>query len=304
MRLKLEENIRLRYVTTKPFSLKASKEHDEKWLQALLAEEESILGLGPIEHVESERRQNNGGRLDLMFQDEAGEVRYCVELQLGATDEAHIIRTLEYWDNERSRNPHIEHIAVIVAEDITTRFLNVISLFNKAVPLIAIQLNAFEVNGDIGINCVKVLDLAQNMGWEEDNSSAKAVTDRAYWEKKATARALKFTDDFFVYIKQVLADDSLELKYNRHYITMAHHGVVDNFLAFKPRKQGVLVELRIPQDDELTARIEEQLDLVSYSTRWRRYIIRFTESSFGANHDFVKELVLLASKKTYETDKD
>jgi hypothetical protein len=294
----------MKYLPTKSFSLKASKEHDEKWLQSLLAEEETILGLGSIEHVESERRQNNGGRLDLMFQDEAGEVRYCVELQLGATDEAHIIRTLEYWDNERSRNPHIEHIAVIVAEDITTRFLNVISLFNKAVPLIAIQLSAFEVNGDIGINCVKVLDLAQNMGWEDDSTSTKAVTDRAYWEKKATPKALKFTDDFFVYIQQVLADNNLELKYNRHYITMAHNGVVDNFLAFKPRKQGVLVEFRIPQDDELTARIEEQLDLVSYNSRWRRYIIRFTESSFEANLVFVKELVHLASKKTSEIEED
>lgn len=295
----------MKYIATKAFSLKASKEHDEKWLQALLAEEESILGLGSIEHVDSERRQNNGGRLDLMFQDEAGEVRYCVELQLGATDEAHIIRTLEYWDNERSRNPHIEHIAVIVAEDITTRFLNVISLFNKAVPLIAIQLNAFEVNGDIGINCVKVLDLAQNMGWEDEGTSTKAVTDRAYWEKKATPKALKFTDDFFDYIKHVLADDNLELKYNRHYITTAHNGVVDNFLAFKPRKQlGIKVEFRIPQDDELTARIEENLDLVTYNTRWRRYIIRFTESSFQANQALVKELVLLASKKSSETDEE
>jgi hypothetical protein len=286
----------MKYIATKAFSLKGSKEHDEKWLQALLAEDESILGLGSIEHVESERRQNNGGRLDLMFQDEAGEVRYCVELQLGATDEAHIIRTLEYWDNERSRNPHIEHIAVIVAEDITTRFLNVISLFNKAVPLIAIQLNAFEVNGDIGINCVKVLDLAQNMGWEDDNTSAKAVTDRAYWEKRATPKTLQFTDEYFGFVKEVVSDSTLELKYNRHYIGMAHNGVADNFMSFKPRKQGVLVNFRIPHDEELTARMEENLDFVSYNPRWRQYIIRFNEASFSENKSFIKELVQLASK--------
>jgi hypothetical protein len=286
----------LKYISTKAFSLKSSKDHDEKWLQVLLAEDESILGLGSIEHVESERRQNNGGRLDLMFQDEAGEVRYCVELQLGATDEAHIIRTLEYWDNERSRNPHIEHIAVIVAEDITTRFLNVISLFNKAVPLIAIQLNAFEVNGDIGINCVKVLDLAQNMGWEDDNTSAKAVTDRAYWEKRATPKTLQFTDEYFGFVKEVVSDSTLELKYNRHYIGMAHNGVADNFMSFKPRKQGVLVNFRIPHDEELTARMEENLDFVSYNPRWRQYIIRFNESSFRENKSFIKELVQLASK--------
>jgi hypothetical protein len=286
----------LKYLPTKPFSLKTSREHDEKWLQALLAEEEGILGLGALEHLESERRQNNGGRLDLMFQDETGDVRYCVELQLGSTDEAHIIRTLEYWDNERSRNPHIEHIAVIVAEDITTRFLNVISLFNKAVPLIAIQLNAFEVNGDIGINCVKVLDLAQNMGWEDDNTSTKAITDRGYWEKKATPKTLQFTDHFFEFVKDVVEDHSLELKYNKHYIGMAHNGVADNFLSFKPRKQGVLVQFRIPHDEDLTARIDENLDFVSYNPRWRLYLVRFTESSFDANQTFLRELIQLARK--------
>jgi len=133
----------MEYIATKPFSLKASSAHDEKWLQELLAREESILGLGNIEHLHSEKIQNNGGRLDLMFQSETGSIRYCVELQLGATDANHIMRALEYWDNERSRNPHIEHVAVIVAEDITTRFLNVISLFNKSIPIIAFQLNAF-----------------------------------------------------------------------------------------------------------------------------------------------------------------
>lgn len=37
---------------------------------------------------------------------------------------------------------------MIVAEDITSRFLNVIGLFNGAIPLIAIQMQAFRVNSD------------------------------------------------------------------------------------------------------------------------------------------------------------
>jgi len=37
------------------------------------------------------------GRLDLLLQD-ANQRRYEVEIQLGATDESHIIRTIEYWD--------------------------------------------------------------------------------------------------------------------------------------------------------------------------------------------------------------
>ena len=40
--------------------------------------------------------------------------RYEVELRLGATDEFHIIRCIEYWDIELRRYPSYEHIAVLV----------------------------------------------------------------------------------------------------------------------------------------------------------------------------------------------
>jgi hypothetical protein len=57
--------------------------------------------------------------LDLLFQDVESTRRYEVEIQLGSTDEAHIIRTIEYWDVERKRYPQYDHTAVIIAEDIT-----------------------------------------------------------------------------------------------------------------------------------------------------------------------------------------
>ena len=62
--------------------------------------------------------------------------RYEVEIMLGTLDESHIIRTIEYWDIERQRFPSYEHVAVIVAEEITSRFFNVIGLLNRAVPII------------------------------------------------------------------------------------------------------------------------------------------------------------------------
>ena len=60
-------------------------------------------------------------------------------MQLGGTDESHIIRTIEYGDIENKRYPQYDHVAVLVAEDITARFLNVISLFNGFIPLVAIR---------------------------------------------------------------------------------------------------------------------------------------------------------------------
>lgn len=49
-----------------------------------------------------------------------------------ALDESHIMRTIEYRDIERQRRPQFEHRAVIVAEQITSRFFNVLRLLNSS----------------------------------------------------------------------------------------------------------------------------------------------------------------------------
>lgn len=89
-------------------------------MQARIAEDPAILGLGDIILKDKERIQPRAGRLDLLLQDPAADRRYEVEVQLGSTDESHIIRTIEYWDIERKRYPQYEHCAVLVAEDVTT----------------------------------------------------------------------------------------------------------------------------------------------------------------------------------------
>src|SRR3989344_9619985 len=103
----------------------------EKWVQEIIANDHSVLGLGDLILKDKERIQPKAGRLDLLLQDADSERRYEGEIQLGKTDESHIIRTIEYWDNERKRYPQYDHVAVIVAEDITSRFSNVIGLFRS-----------------------------------------------------------------------------------------------------------------------------------------------------------------------------
>lgn len=139
-------------------SLRAHPELTEKWVQDLIANDPSILGLGDLELRQKERIQPRAGRLDLLLQDPDSKRRYEVELQLGATDETHIIRTIEYWDIERKRYPQYDHCAVLIAEDITSRFLNVISLFNGTIPLIALQMQALKVGGKTTIVFTRVLD--------------------------------------------------------------------------------------------------------------------------------------------------
>ena len=87
--------------------LKAHPQYSEKWVQKLVAEDPSILGLGELVLRDQERMQPRAGRLDLLLQDPETKRRYEVELQLGATDEAHIIRTIEVLGYRKKTIPAI-----------------------------------------------------------------------------------------------------------------------------------------------------------------------------------------------------
>lgn len=77
-------------------SLKNHPIYNERWVQERIAEDPSILQLGDIILKDKERIQPQGGRLDLLLQDAEQPQRYEVEIQLGRSDESHIIRTIEY----------------------------------------------------------------------------------------------------------------------------------------------------------------------------------------------------------------
>src|SRR5512141_1401575 len=146
------------YVRHERFLLKTHPAFDEKWVQEKIAEDPSILGIGELILKDQERNQPRAGRLDLLFQDLDSNLRYEVEIQLGKTDECHIFRTIEYWDLERKRYPQYDHVAVLIAEDVTSRFLNIISLLNSFIPLVAIQLNAISVSDLIALVFTVVID--------------------------------------------------------------------------------------------------------------------------------------------------
>ena len=136
-------------VKSEKISLKNHPEIKESTIQEFIFNDPSVLGLGDLAPIQREKVLPVGGRLDILLADSDGSARYEVEIQLGATDPSHIIRTLEYWDSEKKRYPQYDHCAVIIAEEITGRFMNVISLFNGAIPLIAIQMSAVKHGEDV-----------------------------------------------------------------------------------------------------------------------------------------------------------
>src|SRR5438876_11476167 len=148
----------MKFVKLESISIKNHPVLTEVWIQSQIASDPTILGLGDLVLRDRERPQPRAGRLDLLLQDSESNRRYEVEIQLGKTDETHIIRTIEYWDVERKRYPQYDHCAVLVAEHVTSRFLNVIGLFNGTIPLIAIQMNALAKGDEVALVFTKVLD--------------------------------------------------------------------------------------------------------------------------------------------------
>ena len=220
--------------------------------------------------------------------------RYEVEVQLGKSDEAHIIRTIEYWDIERKRYPQYDHTAVIVAEDITTRFLNVIALFNGSIPLVAIQMNAVKLGEHVSLVCSTVLGEVR-LGLVDEDEEVQEVTDRAYWEKRGSKITLGLADELHNIIKKI--DPSLEMKYNKFYIGLARNGQPSNFVVFRPKKDWIRIEPRLPRSDETQAQLEQEgLDLMDYDTRWGRYRLNLAKGDVQKHEPFLTNLL----KRAYE----
>jgi hypothetical protein len=282
----------MKFVRPERLWLKQHSELNERWVQDRIADDPSILGLGELRVKDRERRQPSAGRLDLLLEDPDNDRRYEVELQLGRTDESHIIRTIEYWDIERRRYPHYDHCAVIVAEDITTRFLNVISLFNSSIPMIAIQMSALGIDGQVALVFNTVLN-ELSRGVEEEDDAEQELVNRAFWESRVDEGILRMADQMFQVLRGM--DPTLELKYNKYSIVPAKNGIVDPFVSFRPKQQFLRLEMKLPQSDEVDEQLRDSgLDVMPY--KWGKYRIRLTKADLSKH----EALVSLLLQKTYE----
>ena len=259
---------------------------DEKWLQERINEDPSILGLGDLAVIQRERPQFTGGRIDFLMYDPEDAVRYEIEIMLGTLDESHIIRTIEYWDVERRRFPSLEHRAVIVAEDITNRFFNIIGLMNRAIPIIAIQLNAFKFGDNLFLNFVKVLDVIES--GDEEEQGTQEIADRKYWESHASAKSIELFDAL---IRIVLAISQPRITYNKGHVAIGTQG--RNFMWCHPRKGShIHFEVRVGEErDNLLAKLEEQGIEGNKSHRPEVLKVVLTAKELNENKDIITKLI-------------
>lgn len=289
----------MKYEKLTKLSLRAHPTLTERWVQARIADDPAMLGLGDVVLKDKERMHPKAGRLDLLLQDAEGNRRYEVEVQLGKTDESHIIRTIEYWDIERRRYPQYEHTAVIVAEEITSRFLNVISLFNGAIPLVAIQMSALQLGESVSLVFTTVLDQV-NLGLVDEDEETAEITNRAYWENRASKATVSMVDEAFEIVRKI--SPGIELKYNKFYVGLANHEQPDNFVIFRPKKTSLRIEPRLTQSDEIMEKMESAgMDVMDYDVRDGRYRIRLAKGEVQKHAALIEELCRTAQKENGKT---
>ena len=266
-------------------SLKNSKDIKEKMIQDYICDNPACLGLGDLTVVTREKVQPSGGRLEMVLADD-DNTRYEVEVQLGETDPSHVIRTIEYWDTERKRYQKHDHVAVIVSENITSRYLNVIQLFNGSIPIVGLQLTAYKQgDGNIALVFTKVLETVIT---EKEEENELEPTDREYWENRSTPQQLILVDEMFK--SEVFK--GFELKYNEFFIGVAKEGLAKNFVAFRPRKNFTYISYyKIKNPEEFTEKLENAG--ISYDTFAKNNEIRVVVNNireYNKNKELLNEM--------------
>ncbi len=177
--------------------------------------------------------------------------------------------------------------AVIIAEDITSRFLNVISLFNGNIPIIAIQMKAVKIEQNISLLFTKVLD-EMTLGTEEEE--IQEVVDRNYWTRKSNTKYLNLMDKVMKSVSELIP--GFEVNYNKHYIGLAKDGVSKNFISFNPRKGSLMLLIKHEQDEEISSVLDDSdLDLLAYDRKWKQYRMRLQESDVERNMEVILPII-------------
>jgi hypothetical protein len=86
-------------------------------------------------------------------------------------------------------------------------------------------------------------------------------------------------------------DPTLNLRYNKFYIGLEKDGQAYNFVAFKPRKNQLNFELKLPQSEELDTSIEKAgIPVLEYNKRSGLYRLQLSKEDVDKKAAFLTEL--------------
>ncbi len=273
----------LLYTKAQPLSLKTTPEYQEKWVRDRIAEDPSLLGLGDLVLKDVERSQPRAGRLDLLFTDPLGLRRYEVELMLGSVDESHVIRAIEYWDIERKRFPRFEHYAVLVAEDIPSRFQNILRVLSKAVPIIALELRALQVGGYLILQVTRVLGEVQETIQDDEDFTERKEDD------PATSVSAAIMQECLTVLREI--DPGILFDYKKDAVTLIVGTQASDAISFFPQVDFVGVRAMAGNKQEWVERLERIGALVmSGGPMRKRTQFRLRMEEIRAHRDLFREL--------------
>lgn len=266
---------------------------NEYWLQDQIFENPVCLGLGELEPIAKERQQSSGGRLDILLKNPEDDTMYEVEVMLGETDETHIIRTIEYWDNEKRRWPQRQHFAVLVAEHINRRFFNVIHLLSHSIPIIAVQASLLESNGKRSLFFTKVLDTFEEI--DDGTSVDDKNYNRDYWTKRAKW-TLETTESLLSITKDIFADPTIN--YVKYYVAITVAGYNYMWLHKRSLNKSLLGFRMSPSlQDEAAGLLDA--NNITYVRKSKKFLITVDKAMIENNAEVFRGIAGLV-KKTWE----
>jgi len=270
---------------------------DEYWLQNIIYDNPSRLGLGNLIPVNKEKQQSNGGRLDILLKDpDDNNSMYEVEVMLGETDPSHIIRSIEYWDNEKRRYPPRQHFCVLIAESFDRRYFNVIQILSLNVPMIAIQADLLEVNGEYILNFSKILDVYVEPEDEEEISVVTESTwdDRANWTLGTAKELLNMISE---------KTKNISLKLTQSYINIMIDGK-NSYYFDKRTKPNSILWFNVKdeeKEDAIKALFDKNNIVFNFHNKYKDFSLTIDKKFICDNKNIILELHKLRYKE-YKTE--
>lgn len=270
---------------------------DEYWLQNIIHEDPKVLGLGNLVSINKEKKQSSGGRLDILLKDPEQNSMFEVEVMLGETDPSHIIRSIEYWDNEKRKYPQRQHFCVLVAESFDRRYFNVIQLMSLNIPMIAIQADLLEVNGESVLTFTKIIDIYIEP--EESEEDIKVVNE-ASWTNDAP-----WVNNNAKELVEILKEDSANIKvgFTQSYISINIDG--KNVYWLHKRMKPTSTLCFSVKDDEKVETIKKLLESKEFSytyNRYKEFMLNIDAKIIKSNADLLREIHSIRFKKITEEE--
>ncbi len=263
---------------------------NKQWLADRLAQDPSQLGLGDLTLVDHQRSQQTGGSLGLLLTDgsDERETRYALDVQLGAADPDQLVRAVERWSHERQQHPNDEHVAVIVAERISSRLLEVMRLMSDSIPLTVLQATAVKVADDTATLVFTRLlgsQQATSDAPSDDDVALASPKDRAFWESRLSPRSLTFLDELLALIRSL--DGEVQPHYAKEYIGLARRGRTHHYVKLTPNRAApqALVVVRLPYSTEQQQMLESAgVEVNGYYESTKSYNLTVSHKTLGDAH--------------------